>query len=109
MWTRYRRRSPLRHLILPVLACGVLTYFGYHATSGSLGLASKQQYEQRIAALEGELQALENKRAALEKKTAMLRDGSLERDMIDEHARRLLGVTRANEIVILQRKAINRN
>ena len=102
MWTRYRRRSPLRHLILPVLASGVLVYFGYHATSGSLGLASKQQYEQRIAALEGELQALENKRAALEKKTAMLHDGSLERDMIDEQARRLLGVTRANEIVILQ-------
>lgn len=102
MWTRYRRRSPLRHLILPVLASGVLAYFGHHATSGSLGLASKQQYEEKIASLEAELSALETRRAALEKKTAMLRDGSLERDMIDEQARRLLGVTRPNEIVILQ-------
>ena len=102
MWTRHRRRSPLRHLILPVLASGVLAYFGHHAINGSLGLASKQQYEARIASLEAELSKLESERKALERKTAMLRDGSLERDMIDEQARRLLGLTRSNEIVILR-------
>ncbi|MFZ2102797.1 MAG: septum formation initiator family protein [Oricola sp.] len=101
MWTRQRRRSPYRHLVLPILTSGVLAYFGHHAITGSLGLASSQQYEAEIAALQSELDALETKRAALERKTAMLRDGSLERDMIDEQARRLLGVTRANEIVIL--------
>lgn len=101
MWTRQHRRSPLRHLVLPVLATGVLAYFGHHAISGSLGLNSKQQYETRIASLKTELVALENRRGGLEKKTSMLRDGSLERDMIDEQARRLLGLTRANEIVIL--------
>lgn len=101
MWTRHHRRSPLRHLILPVLASGVLAYFGHHAINGSLGLTSQQHYEERIASLEAEFETLETRRQALEKKTAMLRDGSLERDMIDEQARRLLGVTRANEIVIL--------
>ena len=102
MWTRHRRRSPLRHLVLPIFATGVLAYFGHHAINGSLGLTSGQQYEERIAKLEAELESLETRRAALDKKTAMLRDGSLERDMIDEQARRLLGLTRSNEIVILQ-------
>ena len=101
MWTRYRRRSPLRHLILPVIAVGVLSYFGHHAINGSLGLASGEQYEAKVASLRADLSVLETTRKGLEKKTAMLRDGSLERDMIDEQARRTLGVTRDNEIVIL--------
>ncbi|WP_193178190.1 FtsB family cell division protein [Oricola nitratireducens] len=101
MWTRHRRRSPLRHIILPVFAAGVMAYFVHHALTGTLGLASKEEYEGRIATLQSELNSLEKQRARLDKKTAMLRDGSLERDMIDEQARRSLGVTRANEIVIL--------
>jgi len=101
MWTRHRRRSPFRHLILPILAIGVLTYFGHHALTGSFGLASKEEYETRISALNAELALLEGQRAELEKRTGMLRDGSLERDMIDEQARRVLGLTRENEIVIL--------
>jgi len=101
MWTRHRRRSPLRHFVFPVFVAGVFAYFVHHAMTGTLGLASKQQYEARIVVLQAELAGLESQRSALERKTAMLRDGSLERDMIDEQARRLLGVTRANEIVIL--------
>jgi len=101
MWTRHRRRSPFRHVILPIFAIGVLSYFSHHALTGSFGLASNQEYESRISALEAELAMLESQRAKLEKRTAMLRDGSLERDMIDEQARRLLGITRENEIVIL--------
>ena len=101
MWTRHRRRSPFRHVILPLFAVGVFAYFTHHAMTGSLGLVSRQQYEARIVELKDELAQVERTRKALDRKTAMLRDGSLERDMIDEQARRLLGVTRANEIVIL--------
>ncbi|TCD13131.1 FtsB family cell division protein [Oricola cellulosilytica] len=101
MWTRHHRRSPLRHLLLPVFAFGVLAYFSHHAVNGSLGLASQQRYTEEITQLSSELQMLEKRRSELEKKTAMLRDGSLERDMIDEQARRLLGLTRSSEIVIL--------
>ncbi|QKV18188.1 FtsB family cell division protein [Oricola thermophila] len=101
MWTRQRRRSPYRHLVLPVFTFCVLAYFGHHALTGKYGLASKREYERRIEVLKVELASLEERRQQLDKRTAMLRDGSLERDMIDEQARRLLGVTRANEIVIL--------
>jgi cell division protein FtsB len=89
--------------MLPLLTSGVLAYFSHHAVNGSLGLVSKQKYEQQIEFLQAELANVEGVRLALEKKTAMLRNGSLERDMIDEQARRLLGVTRANEIVVLHR------
>lgn len=102
MWTRQHRRSPLRHFVFPIMAVGVLAYFSYHAINGSLGLESMRNYEEDVAQLQGQLGALEKQRATLERKTAMLRDGSLERDMLDEQARRVLGVTRENEIVILR-------
>jgi cell division protein FtsB len=105
MWTRHHRKSPLRHLVLPLIAGVVMTYFTHHAMNGKLGLKSQQAYAGEIVLLQEELKRLETRRFALEKKTAMLRDGSLERDMIDEQARRLLGVTRSREIVILHANA----
>ena len=105
MWTRHHRRSPLRHVLLPALTCLVLTYFTHHAMNGTLGVRAQQGYEAEIALLKSELGQLEDRRAGLERKTAMLRDGSLERDMIDEQARRLLGLTRSKEIVILHEVA----
>ena len=101
MWTRHHRRSPLRHVLLPALTCLVLTYFTHHAMNGTLGVRAQQGYEAEIALLRVWIQ----QGAVDERKTAMLRDGSLERDMIDEQARRLLGLTRSKEIVILHEVA----
>jgi cell division protein FtsB len=69
------------------------------------GCSRNRRMPVSIELLRSELAQLEAERFALEKKTAMLRDGSLERDMIDEQARRLLGVTRSREIVILHANA----
>lgn len=101
MWTRHYRKTPLRHLVIPTLAVASLVYFGFHANSGNHGLTSKSVYETRLAALETELAELTTERERLEKRTASLRDGSLQRDMIDEQARRQLGMVRADEIILL--------
>ena len=101
MWTRQYRKSPLQHLIMPCLTVAALSYFGFHAVNGNLGLTSKQEYEQRLADLRGDLAALTAERERLEKRTAALSDGSLQRDMIDEQARRQLGMVRANEVILL--------
>ncbi|WP_421850187.1 FtsB family cell division protein [Oricola sp.] len=86
---------------MPVLAVAVLSYFAHHATSGSFGLEAQSNYAERIVTLQSELALLQSESAKLKRRTKMLRDGSLDRDMIDEQARRLLGMTRQNEIVIL--------
>ena len=101
MWTRQYKRSKLRFVVVPVMACCVLGYFLFHAVNGTLGLNSSERYDAEIATLEVELASLETKRAELQKRTKLLSDGSLERDLIDESARRSLGMTRANELVML--------
>ena len=43
-------------------------------------------------------------RIQLERRVEMLNDGSLERDMLDEHARRSLNLALPDEIVIMRRR-----
>lgn len=101
MWTRQYKRSKLRFVIVPILACCVLGYFLFHAVNGTLGLNSSERYDARISKLELELASLETRRTELQQRTKLLSDGSLERDLIDESARRSLGMTRANELIML--------
>ena len=73
MWTRHHKRRNTGRLIVPA-----------------------------IATLEGELEALREARRKLERRVSLLNDGSLERDMLDEQARRALNLARKNEIVIFR-------
>lgn len=101
MWTRQYKSSKLRVVVVPALACCLLGYFLFHAVNGTLGLNSSERYDAEIAKLEIELAGLEKHRTELQKRTKLLSDGSLERDLIDETARRSLGLTRANELIML--------
>lgn len=101
MWTRQYRRSPLRHAVIPTIAAVALAYYGFHGVNGNLGLQSKQEYETRLAGLQADLAVLSAERALLETRTQALSDGALQRDMIDEQARLALGLTQANEVILL--------
>ncbi|MEM8540092.1 MAG: septum formation initiator family protein [Pseudomonadota bacterium] len=101
MWTRQRKKSKLRFAILPVVGLALLGYFSFHSINGSLGLNSSERYQAQIDQLKLELASLEQVRQDYEKRTSLLRDGSLERDLIDEQARLTLGLIRSNEIVLL--------
>lgn len=102
MWTRHHKRRNTGRLIVPAISLVVLSYFGFHAYQGDYGLAAKVRLELRIAVLEEERAALEATRAKLEKRLALVRDGTLEKDMLDEQARRSLNLARENEIVIFR-------
>lgn len=101
MWTRHRRKSPLRLVAIPALTIIMSGYFIYHGQHGTYGLAASERYDARIAALSAELAQLAAERAHLEKDTSALHHGSIERDMLDEQARDILGLARANELVVL--------
>ena len=102
MWTRQRRHNSAPRLILPVLTALFLTYFGYHALYGGNGLYSKHIVEEQTKELQAKLDILAGKREALEQEVALLSDGTVERDMLDEQARRSLNMARAGELVILK-------
>lgn len=101
MWTRQHKKSKLRFAVLPIVGIALSGYFSFHSINGSLGLNSSERYQSQIDQLKLELASLEQVRQEYDKRTSLLRDGSLERDLIDEQARMTLGLIRSNEIVLL--------
>jgi cell division protein FtsB len=101
MWTRQHKKSKLRFAVLPIVGLALSGYFSFHAINGSLGLHSSERYQAQIDELKFELASLQQVRQDYEKRTSLLRDGSLERDLIDEQARMTLGLIRSNELVLM--------
>lgn len=99
-----RTREPLRlrYLLLPVLGGLLALYFGYHAIMGGQGLQAYVENEQRITALQNELDARTDTREQLDRHVALLRPESLDRDMLDERARAALGYARPDELTIFR-------
>ncbi|MEO0636977.1 MAG: septum formation initiator family protein [Pseudomonadota bacterium] len=100
--TRQKRRTRLRYFIVPVLSVGCLSYFAHHAYEGTYGLRSSEALSERALQLKTELAELSSKRERLEWQVKLLEDGSIERDMIDERARAVLGVAGPRDVLILR-------
>ncbi len=100
MWTRQHKKRKTGALIVPAIAAAFLSYFGYHTFHGEFGINAKQAFEERIVALSSDLDAVRHRRAELEHRVRLLRDGSLEKDILDEYARKALNLAHENEIVI---------
>jgi len=101
MWTKQKRKSIRGRFILPILTAAFLSYFGFHAYHGEFGLYSRIQLEEQKASLTKQLEKISSERAALEKRVGLLRDGSIEKDMLDEQARRALNLSHPDEVTII--------
>ncbi|GGB45072.1 cell division protein [Roseibium aquae] len=99
--TRQRKKSTLRRLVVPAAALAALSYFGFHALNGELGLVGRARIEHEVRALEVEHDRLVKQREALVAQVTLLRPESLNPDMLDEQARRNLNVVQSDELVIL--------
>lgn len=100
MWTKQKRRCRNR-FVLPAVTVCILSYFGYHLSHGEYGLYSQERLGERIALLKTEQERLKSQRVALEKKIILLRDGAVEKDMLDEYARKNLNLSLSNELTIV--------
>ncbi|WP_336276233.1 FtsB family cell division protein [Bartonella sp. CB178] len=101
MWTKQKRRSVKVRFVLPFITVGVLGYFGYHIYHGEYGLYSRSEVNRYIVELEGELHKVEAERASIEKRVSLLRDGNIEKDMLDEYVRKNLNFSKPNELIVL--------
>lgn len=100
MPTRVRRRSRFTFLVLPLMFCGVATYFGWQGTRGDFSQEARAILAAERADREAELARLTRQREAMEAKVAGLRSDRLDADLLDERARAQLNLAHANEIVI---------
>ena len=105
MWTRHHKNRNTGRLIVPAIAVLFLAYFGFHAYHGEFGIWSKYRYEAEAADLQAKLDAVQAKRIEMERRVQLLHDGTLEKDMLDEQARRALNLSQADEIVIMRDSA----
>ena len=105
MWTRQHKKRGFGRWIIPTMTAAVLCYFGYHAYHGSYGIYSKHELDKRIASLQAELKDRTQERMEIEQRVSLLRDGSIEQDMLDEYARRELDFSRPNDMIIMTGRA----
>lgn len=100
--TRQRKKSILRRLIIPAAAVACLSYFGFHALNGELGLVGRALIEHEVRDLEQRLDVLVAERNELLARVSLLRPENLDPDMVDERARLNLNLVHANEVAILR-------
>ncbi|CAN7529899.1 septum formation initiator family protein [Pararhizobium sp. LjRoot255] len=100
MWTKHHKKRKLGRFVMPLIAVAFLSYFGYHSIHGEFGLKATEKFDRQRVERQTRLDELTGQRKTLEKEVALLSDGSLERDMLDEKARFGLNMSRPDEIVI---------
>ena len=100
MVTRRWLRAGLIALALYTVAGAVIGYFGVNAYSGNRGLRAKQDLDEQIAQLNGELAGFKAQRAAWERRVLLLRSGSIDPDMLDERARALLNYADPRDLTL---------
>lgn len=93
-----RKRMP-QAIIVFVGIC-VIGYFVYHLIHGDRGLVAWQVLDQDVVDAQGDLAAVRDERISLERRVGLLRIESLDLDMLDEWARRMLNYGADDEAVI---------
>ena len=102
MWTRQHKQRNTGRLIVPAVSAVFLAYFGFHAYHGEYGIYSKYRYEGEAVELQARLDSIKAERLEMERRVQLLHDGTLEKDMLDEQARRALNLSQVDEIVIMR-------
>ena len=88
--------------LVPVFCSLLLVYFGYHAIQGNRGLMAWLKLSQDVEDARQAVVETEAERAQLERKVALLRPDNPDPDMLDERARFMLSLARADEVVIYE-------
>lgn len=88
-------------LVKPLMVMLMGIYLGYHALHGERGLYALMREKHALAAYETELKNTTAEREKMELRVSHLRDGSLDRDLLDEQMRRMMGVMKHGEIMVL--------
>src|ERR1039457_2568911 len=101
----YRRlRATLYPLALYCVSGAIGGYFVWHAVNGERGLKTKDEYEHKIASLRDELDGLKLEHASWDHRIALLSGREIDRDLLDEEARALLGRVNRNDLVVFFRR-----
>ena len=101
MKTRRRSRLPWGRLFATLTVAAMCAYFGHHAMSGPNGWEARETKIAERAELRRTLASLTRQRETMTQRAGLLDGSEIERDVLDERARELLGYAHADEIVLI--------
>jgi cell division protein FtsB len=101
MVVRTRLRAIAIPLVLYMVSGSVAAYFIWHALNGERGLKASLEHTKQIADLEKERAGLRIEHAHWEHRIGLISGNEIDRDLLDEEARRLLGRVNGHDLVVL--------
>lgn len=98
-------KKRLRAVLIPLALYSVsglaVGYFVHHAQSGQRGLEAKRELQVEKARIQASLDKLREEREDWERRVALVRSDQIDRDLIEEQARVMLGRVHRNDLVIV--------
>lgn len=96
------KRHILRQNMMAVIGICLSFYFCYHLVAGQRGYFRLVSLERQVIEISSKYDNLQGDRNAVEKKVVMMRPGSIDRDLLEERVRHVLGFRQADELILLQ-------
>lgn len=89
-----------RQILAPLIFATLFGYFGYHLVNGERGLLAMAQLQREVMIADQNLAEAEATRKIWERRVSLLRNQSLDPDMLDERARRMLNYARKDDVIV---------
>lgn len=96
-------RSVLITLALYIVSGAAVSYFLFHAKHGARGLEARGTLQEALRETEAELAELTAERKQWEQRLSLVRDESVDRDLLEEQARAVLGRTHKSDVIVMGR------
>ncbi len=90
----------IRRALGTIIATLLVGYFSYHLVQGNHGVIAYLQLKATVAEAQEVTAELTGKRQGLEHKVNLLRPDSLDRDLLEEQARKMLNYGFADDIIV---------
>ena len=89
--------------VVPVICFAAIAYFCYHAIEGKYGINAYTRLTLQIQDTQAALANVTAERRILERRVDLLSSSGLDADMLEEQSRRVLGMVKDRDLVILGR------
>lgn len=92
----------VRQNLIAVIGVCLSFYFCYHLIAGERSYLRLVSLDRQISTTEKEYAQTQTEREALEQKVVMMRPGSVNRDLLEEQSRKVLGFHYQGEKVLIR-------
>jgi len=100
-----QKRYILRQNLLAVIGISLSFYFCFHLLAGHRGYFRLMSLENQMTQISKEYETVTAERQKLENKVVMMRPGSINKDLLEERIRSVLGYRYEDEIILLQSRS----